>query len=90
MLGLILSLLLRGGALGRPGTITGAFLLGYGLSRAFVELFRQADAQFIAPGDPMGYVLNFGGWGLSMGQVLSLPMIAGGLWFLLRARKAVA
>jgi len=90
VLGLILWLLLRGGALGRPGTITGAFLLGYGLSRAFVELFRQADAQFIAPGDPMGYVLNFGGWGLSMGQVLSLPMIAAGLWFLLRARKAVA
>jgi phosphatidylglycerol:prolipoprotein diacylglycerol transferase len=36
----------------------------------------------------MGWVVQFAGGGLSMGQVLSLPMIAVGLWFALRARRA--
>lgn len=86
LVGLVLVLLLKGGALRRPGLITGAFLLGYGLSRFFVELFRQADAQFITPDNPLGHVIGLGGFGLSMGQLLSLPMILAGLWFIRRAR----
>ncbi|WOI55626.1 prolipoprotein diacylglyceryl transferase [Palleronia sp. LCG004] len=70
----------------RPGQVTGLFLVGYGAARIFVEFFRQADAQFIEPGNPMGYVVQIGQAGLSMGQLLSLPMVALGLAFILRAR----
>jgi len=59
----------------RSGLITGIFLIGYGASRAFVELFRQPDAQFVSSGNPIGHALHFGDWGLTMGQILSLPMI---------------
>ena len=86
VLGLVLLVLVRAGALKRPGLITGIFLLGYGLSRFAVEFVRQADAQFITPDNPMGYALQAGGFGLTMGQILSLPMIAAGLWFWRRAR----
>lgn len=88
VLGLVLFWLLRRGALKRPGLITGGFLLGYGLSRLIVELFRQADAQFITPDNPLGHVIGGAGIGLSMGQLLSLPMVAAGLWLLARARAA--
>lgn len=87
VLGLLLWLLVRRGALKRPGLVTGVFLAGYGLARFAVEFVRQADAQFITPDNPLGYVVHAGGIGLSMGQILSLPMILAGLWFLLRARR---
>lgn len=86
VLGLILLALLRGGALRRPGLITGVFLTGYGLARFVVEFFRQADGQFITPDNPMGHVLGGASLGLSMGQLLSLPMVGAGLWLLARAR----
>ena len=71
----------------RPGRLTGLFLIGYGLSRAFVELFRQADAQYITFDNPMGHVVRLGEAGLSMGQVLSLPMALLGLILILAARR---
>lgn len=86
-LGLVLIWLLRRGALKQPGLITGVFLIGYGLSRFVVEIFRQADAQFITPENPLGHVIQLAGFGLSMGQLLSLPMIAAGVWLAMRARK---
>ncbi len=92
MEGLILGLLLlflvwRRGWLKRPGGIAGLFLLGYGLSRFVVEFFRQADDQFITPDNPMGHVLRAGEFGLSMGQILSLPMILAGIAFILWSRR---
>jgi phosphatidylglycerol:prolipoprotein diacylglycerol transferase len=86
-LGLVLIWLLRRGALKQPGLITGVFLIGYGLSRFVVEIFRQADAQFITPENPLGHVIQLAGFGLSMGQLLSLPMIAAGVWLAMRSRK---
>ena len=82
VLGLVLVLVARAGGLRRPGLVTGLFLLGYGLSRFVVEFARQADAQFVAPDNPWGHVLL----GLTMGQLLSLPMIAAGLLLAVRAR----
>jgi phosphatidylglycerol:prolipoprotein diacylglycerol transferase len=80
MLGtLLLVLAWRRGWLKWPGAITGVFLAGYGLSRAFVELFRQPDMQFVSPRNPVGYALQIGDWGLTMGQMLSLPMVMVGL-----------
>lgn len=62
----------------RPGFIAGAFVAGYGASRIFVEFFREPDAQ-------LGYL--FGGW-LTMGMVLSVPMVLAGLWAMAIAKPA--
>jgi phosphatidylglycerol:prolipoprotein diacylglycerol transferase len=65
----------RRGWLKRPGAVIGVFFLGYGLARSFVENFRQWDPQ-------VGYVIDWGSGGLTMGQMLSLPMVLIGLGFL--------
>ncbi len=90
--GLILGLLLlwliwRRGWLGTPGRIAGLFLAGYGVARFLVEFFRQADAQFVTPDNPMGHVIGGAALGLSMGQALSLPMIAVGAGLMVLARR---
>ncbi|MFT3689080.1 prolipoprotein diacylglyceryl transferase [Paenirhodobacter sp.] len=87
VLGVLLWALMAAGALRRPGLLTGVFLMGYGLARAFVELFRQPDAQFQGPGNPLGYALQFGDWGLTMGQILSVPMVLAGLALVLWAAR---
>ena len=72
----VLALFVRFGALKRPGLILGAFALFYGLARSFSEFFREPDAQ-----------LGFLWGGLTMGMLLSLPMILGGaliIWLVLR------
>jgi phosphatidylglycerol:prolipoprotein diacylglycerol transferase len=69
------------------GAMIGVFLAGYGASRFLVEFFRQPDAQFISEGNPLGLAFHVGGFGLTMGQVLSLPMILLGLFMIARARK---
>jgi len=74
-------------ALWMPGLVSGVFFIGYGLSRFVVEFVRQADAQFITPDNPMGYVVQAGEWGLSMGQLLSLPMVVVGLILLVIAKR---
>lgn len=83
----LLWLVYRRGAFRKPGLIMGVFLAGYGASRFIVEFFRQPDAQFVSPGNPLGLAWHVGGYGLTMGQALSLPMIAIGLWFAIRARR---
>jgi len=78
----------RSGWLKTPGAVTGVFIAGYGLARFTVEFWRQADAQFISPDNPLGHVVTLGQAGITMGQVLSLPMIVIGLALLWRARRA--
>lgn len=90
--GLILGALLiymawRRGALKYEGLIGGTFLTGYGLARFAVEFVRQPDAQFVSSGNPLGLAWHVGGWGLTMGQLLSLPMIAIGVYFIVRAKR---
>ncbi|MBS3650909.1 prolipoprotein diacylglyceryl transferase [Pseudaminobacter sp. 19-2017] len=80
--GLVLFLLLRilthrFGKLASPGFVSGAFMAGYGCARIFVEFFREPDAQ-------LGYL--FGGW-LTMGMILSLPMVLVGIWAMATARR---
>ncbi len=89
--GLLLGALLvwaawRLGWLRAPGRVTGLFAAGYGTARFAVEFVRQADPQFVGPDNPAGHVVRLGAAGLSMGQLLSLPMIALGLWLMLRTR----
>ena len=85
---LLIVLAFRRGWLKRPGALTGIFLMGYAVSRILVELVRQADPQFITPDNPMGYVVQIGAAGLSMGQLLSLPMLAIGAGLVLAARRS--
>ncbi len=54
-------------ALKKPGLTTGLFLTGYGIARFTVEFFREPDAQ-------LGFLFAHA----TMGQFLSLPMIAAG------------
>ena len=56
------------GALRRPGVLTGVFGIVYGAARIFSEFFREPDPQ-------LGYLR----WGLTMGMVLSLPLIIAGI-----------
>jgi phosphatidylglycerol:prolipoprotein diacylglycerol transferase len=74
------------GALRKEGLLVGVFLSGYGTARFLVEFVRQPDAQFITPGNPLGLVWQIDGYGLTMGQILCLPMIMIGLILLMRAR----
>lgn len=61
----------------RPlGTISGLFLLLYGTFRFIIEFAREPDAH-------LGFVLFDA---LSMGQLLSLPMMLAGAWLLARTR----
>jgi phosphatidylglycerol:prolipoprotein diacylglycerol transferase len=84
----LLALAIRSGALTRPGRVFGLFLVGYALARSFIERFRQADGQFVTPDNPAGHVLRLGAeWGLTMGQLLSLPMLVVGLLLLVRAAR---
>ena len=71
------------GWLRTPGAICGTFLAGYGAARFFVEFYRVADAQFITDESPLGRVAL----GMSMGQLLSVPMILIGLALILVARR---
>ncbi|MEM9436091.1 MAG: prolipoprotein diacylglyceryl transferase, partial [Pseudomonadota bacterium] len=66
----------------RPGFALGVFLAGYGAARFFVEFYRQADAQFITADNPAGWVVSAGSLGITMGQLLSLPMLFAGLAFI--------
>ena len=85
--GLLLFLAFRKNALKKPGLITGIFFAGYGIARSIVELVRQPDAQFQSAENPLGYVYEISGMGITMGQILSLPMIVAGLFLISRARR---
>lgn len=67
----------------RPGQLIGAFVAGYGIARFIVEFYRLADQQYITPENPFGHVFA----GLTMGQLLSTPMIIAGLSIILWARR---
>jgi phosphatidylglycerol:prolipoprotein diacylglycerol transferase len=74
---IVLAVFIRAGALRRPGTIIGIFALGYGAARLFCEFFREPDVQ-----------LGFLWGGLTMGMLLSLPLMLAGIGFILVARRA--
>ncbi len=85
--GILLWLAWRKNAYKTPGLIAGTFFAGYGIARFAVEFVRQPDAQFISLGNPLGLAFHVGGYGITMGQALSLPMIVLGILLILRARR---
>jgi phosphatidylglycerol:prolipoprotein diacylglycerol transferase len=63
----------------RPGLLTGVFCLGYGVARIVGEVFREPDSF-------LGYI-----WGsLTMGMLLSLPVLLFGSWLIARAYRQPA
>lgn len=88
LLGIVLMvLMLRFGALKRSWLLSGVFFMGYGIARFLVEFVRQPDAQFQSIGNPLGLAFHINGYGLTMGQTLTLPMILIGLLVVMRARR---
>ena len=64
----ILAIMIRCGALRRPGLILGSFIALYGCARITGELFREPDPQ-------LGFLWR----GLTMGMLLSVPMVIAGV-----------
>jgi len=73
---LLLGICIRMGALKRPGLIIGIFAVGYACARSFCELFREPDAQ-----------LGFLWGGLTMGMLLSVPLLLFGIAMIVIALK---
>lgn len=67
----LLAVLMRKGALKRPGLVIGCFAVGYAIARGFCEFFREPDVQ-----------LGFLWGGTTMGQLLSIPLLLAGLAFI--------
>lgn len=63
-------------AIKRHGFLGGVFLVGYGISRTVAECFREPDVQ-----------IGFLAGGVTMGQLLCVPMVLAGAWLMLRAKK---
>jgi phosphatidylglycerol:prolipoprotein diacylglycerol transferase len=75
----ILAVMIRMGALKRPGLILGSFIAIYGIARIIGEFFREPDPQ-----------LGFLWGGLTMGMLLSVPMIIVGAILIAAARRRKA
>jgi phosphatidylglycerol---prolipoprotein diacylglyceryl transferase len=73
----VLAVMIRMGALKRPGLILGSFILIYALARITGEMFREPDPQ-------LGFLWR----GLTMGMLLSVPMIFAGIILIVRAWRA--
>ena len=74
----VLAVMIRMGALKRPGLILGSFIAIYAFTRIVGEFFREPDPQ-----------LGFLWGGLTMGMLLSVPMIIAGTILIVMAwRKA--
>ena len=75
-----------------PGMVTGAYFVGYGFVRFFLEYFREPDEQ-------LGFIIKLGKeteptalfksfLNISMGQILCFLMIVAGIAFVIYARKS--
>ena len=73
----ILAFLIRNDKIrNKPGIVSGVFLCGYALARMTVEFFREPDVQ-------IGYIADI----FTMGQILCVPMVVGGLYLIIRAYR---
>jgi phosphatidylglycerol:prolipoprotein diacylglycerol transferase len=72
----ILGLMVRRGALKRPGLVIGAFAALYAVMRSFCEFFREPDPQ-----------LGFLWGGMTMGMLLCIPLLVGGIAFIVHALR---
>ena len=61
-----------------PGLLMGVFLFGYGLSRIFIELFREPD-------NHIGFMIG----STTIGQWLSIPLVLAGIYFISCAKPKI-
>lgn len=61
------------------GLASGTFLIGYGVFRMIVEMYREPDAH-------LGFIFSY----ISMGQILSLPMVLAGIGLIVLGAKIQA
>lgn len=66
----------------RPGLVTGVFAAGYAVARSVCEFFREPDAQL---GFLFGTQVSALEGGVTMGMLLSLPLLVAGIWLIRRA-----
>ena len=81
---IVLSIAVRLWGFRRPGLIGGLFVSGYSLARIACEFFREPDAQL---GFLFGHDVGPLGGGVTMGQLLSVPMAAVGIAVVLMAAR---
>ena len=74
---IVLYVMVRMGALRTSGVLTGAFLAGYAIARIIAEMFREPDVG-----------IGFLAGDVTMGQILSIPMLLIGIGFIVWARRA--
>jgi phosphatidylglycerol:prolipoprotein diacylglycerol transferase len=79
LLFIVLAVMIRIGALKRPGLILGSFIALYGVARIIGEFFREPDPQ-----------LGFLWGGLTMGMLLSVPMVIVGIVIMVAAARRTA
>jgi phosphatidylglycerol:prolipoprotein diacylglycerol transferase len=73
---IVLGVMVRAGALRRPGLILGTFAAVYAVVRSFSELFREPDSQ-----------LGFLWGGMTMGMLLSIPLFIAGILLIVFALR---
>ena len=66
-----------GNAHRRVGLLSGTFLVGYAFARVVCEAFREPDAH-------IGFLWS----GITMGQMLSVPLAAVGFWLIVQAKRS--
>jgi phosphatidylglycerol:prolipoprotein diacylglycerol transferase len=76
VLGGVLWLFIRAGALKRPGLVIGVFAVGYSIARIVCEFFREPDPQ-------LGFLFG----GMTMGMLLSVPLLLTGIAFIVAALR---
>jgi phosphatidylglycerol:prolipoprotein diacylglycerol transferase len=77
-LAIVLYISFRLGVWRRPRLASGLFLIGYGVFRSIAELYREPDKH-------LGFIIE----GITMGQILSFPMILLGIYLVVISSKTI-
>ncbi|CAM5765035.1 prolipoprotein diacylglyceryl transferase [Bosea minatitlanensis] len=83
----LVNVLVWTGWLRRPGFVAGVFGIGYAVARIVCEFFREPDPQL---GFLFGTSVDALSGGITMGMLLSLPVLLIGIWLVLRSRREAA
>ena len=80
----VVNVLVWSGWFRRPGLVAGVFGIGYAIARIVCEFFREPDPQL---GFLFGTSVDALSGGITMGMLLSLPVLFAGIWLVLRSRR---
>ncbi|WP_353184352.1 prolipoprotein diacylglyceryl transferase [Bosea sp. (in: a-proteobacteria)] len=83
----LVNILVWTGWLRRPGFVAGVFGIGYAVARIVCEFFREPDPQL---GFLFGTSVDALSGGITMGMLLSVPVLLIGIWLVLRSRREAA